>query len=112
MQVLKGGHKAKKLCKHQCCTGPTWYIEIPEEEMWNSCGKDCEIVTCEVPVGGFLLINQLIPHRSLENKSNKIRWSIDLRWQNPAEPHGFFGIKAPILMRTASGMTELADLGW
>src|SRR3954452_7422005 len=79
MQVIKGGHKHNTVIKHQCCTGPTWYIEIPEEEMWKSCGKDCEVVTCEVPLGGFLLINQLIPHRSLENKSNKIRWSIGKR---------------------------------
>lgn len=33
--------------------------------------------------------------------SDKIRWSVDLRWQRPTEPHGFFGIKDPILFRTS-----------
>jgi hypothetical protein len=33
--------------------------------------------------------------------SDKIRWSVDLRWQRPTEPHGFFGIKEPILFRTS-----------
>jgi len=32
-----------------------------------------------MPLGSLLLINQLIPHRSTENLSDKIRWSVDLR---------------------------------
>jgi ectoine hydroxylase-related dioxygenase (phytanoyl-CoA dioxygenase family) len=101
MQVYKYGHRAAKLCEHECCAGPSWYISIPEETIKPTLGDDLEIVTCEVPFGGFLLINQLIPHRSLENTSNKIRWSVDLRWQRPNEPHGFFGSKEPLLFRTA-----------
>jgi hypothetical protein len=53
-------------------------------------------------MGSFLLLNQLIPHRSTENLSNKIRWSVDLRWQRPAEISGFEGVKDCILMRTAN----------
>jgi len=101
MQVFKGGHRSGKLCEHECCAGPSWYIQVPEERIKSTLGEDLEIVTCEVPMGGFLLINQLIPHRSLENNSTNIRWSIDLRWQRPDEPHGWFGMKEPILMRTA-----------
>lgn len=33
--------------------------------------------------------------------SNKIRWSLDLRWQRPSEPVGFYGLKDGILMRTS-----------
>ncbi|CAF5131346.1 unnamed protein product, partial [Rotaria socialis] len=34
----------------------------------------------------------------MENYSQNIRWSLDLRWQNPNEPNGFYGLKDNILM--------------
>ncbi len=52
-------------------------------------------VVCEVPKGSVLLLNNLIPHRSLANNSSNIRWSLDLRWQRPTEPNGFHGLKVP-----------------
>ena len=59
-------------------------------------------MTCNMPMGSVLLFNQLLPHRSTENFSDRIRWSVDLRWQRPGEKSGMEGIKSPILMRTAS----------
>ena len=38
------------------------------------------VVTCEVPFGSVLFLNNLIPHKSTENYSQNIRWSLDLRW--------------------------------
>jgi len=101
MQVFKYGQKAKKVCQHYCCAGNSWYVEIPEDKLKPTLGDYCEVVTCPVPLGGILFIDQLIPHRSLDNNSQEIRWSIDLRWQRPDEAHGFFGNKKPILLRTA-----------
>ena len=46
---------------------------------------------------------------SLENFSDKIRWSLDLRWQNPAKDNGFHGIKDCILMRTARDPNYVPD---
>ena len=60
-----------------------------------------DVVTCEVPKGGILFLNNSIPHRSLENYSNQARWSLDLRWQAPDMPNGFYGLKECIVMRTA-----------
>ena len=51
--------------------------------------------------GSFLLLNQLIAHRSTENTTDRIRWSIDLRFQDPALPTGFDAIKPAILLRKA-----------
>jgi len=101
MQVLAGGENRDTVIPHTCCAGKSWYLSIDEEELRKH-RPDASLVTCEVPMGGFLLINQLTPHQSLENLSNNIRWSVDLRWQRPDEPCGFFGDKKPILMRTAS----------
>jgi len=102
LQVLRGGHRSGKMCKHTCCVGGTWYVGLAEEEMKKTLDADIEhdVVTCEMKQGDVLLFNNLIPHRSLNNLSDEIRWSLDLRWQNPDLPNGYFGLKDCILMLT------------
>lgn len=39
-----------------------------------------------------------VPHRSLSNLSSGVRWSIDLRWQRPDLPNGFYGLKKCIVL--------------
>ncbi|XP_060071963.1 uncharacterized protein LOC132551834 [Ylistrum balloti] len=103
MQVIHRGHRAGKVATHQCCHGGTWYVMVDEEEMEKSLGMNpaTDIVTCEIPYGGMLLLNNMIPHRSLPNVSGDIRWSLDLRWQKPDLPFGFYDLKQGVLMRTA-----------
>ena len=45
----------------------------------------------------------LFPHNSLNNLSKDIRWSLDLRWQNPNQPFGFYGLKKGVVMRSSTG---------
>jgi hypothetical protein len=108
LQVLKGGHKSGKVVRHRLenTVGhkASWYLYIPVEDLPAG-----EVVTCEMKKGSVLFINQLVPHRSTENLSSQIRWSIDLRWQKPEEPSGFEGIKDCILMRTAKDATYRPD---
>ena len=52
--------------------GKSWYLYIPEGDL-----AGYETVTCEMALGSALFINQLTPHRSLENHSDKVRWSVD-----------------------------------
>ena len=88
LQVIRGGHRSGQVFRHrpERTRGheKSWYLYIADEDLPAG-----EIVTCEMPLGSLLLINQLIPHRSTENLSDKIRWSVDLRWQRPDEPSGF-----------------------
>jgi hypothetical protein len=112
LQVVRGGHRSGKVFRHRLENTrghrDSWYLYIPEAEL-----PEGEIVTCEMPRGSILLINQLIPHRSTENLSSIVRWSIDLRWQRPGEPSGFEGIKDCILMRTAHDPIHRIDwAGW
>ena len=37
---------------------------------------------------------------SLNNLSNDIRWSLDLRWQQPDKSVGFYGMKQGVAMRS------------
>ena len=87
---------------HHCCAGGTWYIEMDEDviESTFDCSVSRDSFRCEVPLGGALLFSNALVHRywytimalwwicicfliirSLPNLSDKIRWSIDLRWQ-------------------------------
>ena len=53
---------------------------------------------CPAIFSGVLFLNNCVPHRSLENHSDKIRWSLDLRWQDSNLPNGFFGLKDNVVM--------------
>lgn len=37
----------------------------------------------------------------MPNVSKDIRWSLDLRWQRPTEPFGFYNLKDGVLMRSS-----------
>ncbi|XP_062615047.1 uncharacterized protein LOC134276778 [Saccostrea cucullata] len=110
-QVAHRGHKTGKVAHHQCCYGKTLYVMLEEEEMVKTLEVDLDkdIVTCEVPYGGMLLLNNMIPHRSLPNMSKEIRWSLDLRWQKPGYPCGFYGIKDLLLFRTSKDPNHKID---
>ncbi len=101
MQVIRGGHKHGGVLKHQLerelGNSDSWYLYVRDEDL-----PPGDVVTCEMMKGGVLLMNNLIPHRSTENHSDIIRWSIDLRWQRPNEVSGFDDVKPCILMRSAS----------
>lgn len=47
---------------------------------------------------------------SLPNVSTDIRWSLDLRWQKPSEPIGFYNLKEGVLMRSSKD-SDL-DINW
>jgi phytanoyl-CoA hydroxylase len=50
--------------------------------------KDEVGVSCEMKRGDILFINRFTPHRGTLNKSNYVRWSIDLRFQKTGTPTG------------------------
>eukprot|EP00914_Ancora_sagittata_P001382 GHVO01003615.1.p1 GENE.GHVO01003615.1~~GHVO01003615.1.p1 ORF type:complete len:260 (-),score=34.58 GHVO01003615.1:63-842(-) len=111
MQMIPKGHCSGKIAKHHCCWRDTWYIMLEPEEMKKTLGVDAnDAVTCPVPYGGMILFANTIPHRSLNNTSDKIRWSLDLRWQRSDKPLGFYGIKDGVKMRTAT--EAKVDVDW
>lgn len=117
--MISEGHKPGFTATHTCCAGGTWYVELDGKEMEKMLGADYQrnIVTCEVPFGGMVLFNNCIPHRSLENYSDKTRWSLDLRWQDPKKPTGFYDLKSSVLMRKADDPDYKVDwtggcFGW
>ena len=47
-----------------------------------------EVITCEVDVGDVLLTMERVVHRSLTNKTDGVRWSIDSRYCGLGLPTG------------------------
>lgn len=111
LQIMTGGHKSGKVATHQCCHGGTWYVMLEEEEMEKTLGIDVkkDLRTCPVPFGSMLLFNNLIPHRSLDNISDHIRWSVDLRWQSPNHPYGYYNLKDGVVFRTKDDPNHVVD---
>jgi len=67
---------------HQRADQP--YLEIPAEELAR-CGE-AEPVPVEVPKFGALFLTNLTPHASFENNTDRVRWSMDLRYQSADLP--------------------------
>ena len=108
LQVLRGGHRPGRVAKHRLESSignkKSWYLYIDEADL-----PPGDLVTCEMPFGSVLFLNQLIPHRSLENRSDKVRWSVDLRWQDPKLPNGDQGGAGVIVMRKADDPSFRVD---
>ena len=76
--VLPGSHKYG--CRrHQ----PTNSYQIPAEELPPGKPK-----TLPIKPGGVILFSNLVCHSSLPHASDRVRWSIDLRYQDPSQPTG------------------------
>jgi len=77
MWVFPKVHKNHKLLQHEP-DSRAHYIEITDplvndREKW---------VCCPVKMGGALFMGNRTPHASFENKTEKVRWSMDLRYQS------------------------------
>lgn len=50
--------------------------------------EETDGVPLPVPAGGAILFHPLVPHASLPNRSESIRWSFDLRYNRAGQPSG------------------------
>lgn len=60
----------------------TWYLIIPDEEL----PPEVEPVCVPVRKGGVLLMTNMTPHASFANRTDAVRWSMDLRYQSAELP--------------------------
>lgn len=111
MQLVENAHKSGKVAMHQCCHGSTWYVMLEEDEMEKTLGVkiDRDLRTVPVSYGSVLLFSNVLPHRSLNNFSDQIRWSLDLRWQRADKSVGFYGLKDGVRMRSSTDPNHKID---
>lgn len=60
------------------------YLVIRDEDLPQ--GREHRPVCAEVKKGGALLLTNLAPHASFENKTDTVRWAMDLRYQSAKLP--------------------------
>lgn len=83
MEVIAGSHKSS-LIGHTHGMGPAGNFKgILDGEL-----PEGECVSCPVKKGSVLLIQHKTIHRSVPNLSDHTRWSLDLRYSDPAMPTG------------------------
>jgi len=113
LEMLRRVHRKGLTSSHTGCWANTWYVEVEEKTLEKQLDAKMQqdVVLCEMPVGSVLLFNNLTPHRSLPNKSDIIRWSLDLRWQNPKLPNGSFGANNCIVMSKSDDPSHRIDWG-
>ncbi len=79
LQVIPGSHRWG-LIPHTHVDG---YLGIPAAEL-----PPHAVVDCPVMRGGALLLQHKTVHRSVPNVSERVRWSLDIRYSDPALPTG------------------------
>jgi hypothetical protein len=79
LQVIPGSHRWG-LIPHSHVDG---YLGIPEAQLPPHTAVDCPMAA-----GDLLLIQHKTVHRSIPNTSDRVRWSLDLRYSDPSQPTG------------------------
>lgn len=81
LEVITGSHK----------TGLKPHGEVHKEQtpgIRDDDLPDGEAVACPIRRGGLVLFQGKTIHRSFVNRSDGLRWSLDLRYSDPAQPTG------------------------
>ena len=89
-------HTARILSFHAETYTGTAYTEIDEEHL-----KKIEAVPLPLQAGGAILFNDRCVHMSTPNNSDRVRWSVDLRYQ-PTDQDPMHGHGAGFLARSRS----------
>ena len=92
LQVIRGSHKAGTVYPHrpekETAHPKSWYLHIEEEDL-----PPGDRVIGEMKMGSMLWHRNTMIHRSTENTSDKVRWSVDIRYQRPDEDTGLGDIQ-------------------
>ncbi len=78
LYVIPGAHRSGVYTHYT--GGHGGFLEIPAEDL------PAGAIPLEMPAGAVLFMTNLTPHASFANRTEGIRWSIDLRYQSPEAP--------------------------
>ena len=81
LEVIPGSHRAG-LMPHGELT------DYPNEGILAGWVPDGQPVACPVRKGGLVVFQHKTAHRSFPNRTDRIRWSLDVRYSDPSKPTG------------------------
>jgi ectoine hydroxylase-related dioxygenase (phytanoyl-CoA dioxygenase family) len=88
LHIMPRTHHQKVLSWHQESYSGTGYTEIDAEHL----GAEKQVIPLPVQAGDAILFNDRCIHMSTPNRSQQVRWSLDLRYQptdqDPMPQHG------------------------
>jgi phytanoyl-CoA hydroxylase len=84
LQVIPRQHQGNVVTHHLPEDSRSGLLEIVPQEL-----PEGDVVTVPVKKGGALLLTNRTPHRSIENITDVIRWSMDLRYQSAKLPTNY-----------------------
>ena len=91
LHVIPRTQKKRVLDYHRESLTGTSYLEVDEKYL-KTLTQNANIVALPVPAGSAILFNDRLVHSSTPNRSNHVRWSVDLRYQptdqDPMPQHG------------------------
>ena len=79
LEIVVGSHRHGIVAHEQ----PVSELEIPDERVPLG-----ERVLTLLPAGGAALLQHKTVHRSFDNRSDGVRWSLDIRYSDPTKPTG------------------------
>ena len=103
LEILPGTHRGD-LVEHVTRAGTG--TEILEEAL-----PEVEPLPLEMAPGSVLLMHKRIPHRSGENSTDNVRWSMDLRYQETGLPSGRPHYPDFVARSRSNPSSELTDYG-
>ena len=85
MEVMRGSHRLGLLPHSHLISTPGHKggKGIPDPDL-----PSCEVVAGEVAVGDVLMTTERLVHRSIPNRSDTVRWSVDTRYNQIGLPTG------------------------
>lgn len=107
MWALPGVHRDEAVLTHVSRRGKS-YLEIQDEAL----PKGVEPVCLEVKKGGVVLLHNRTPHVSYENRSEVVRWSMDLRYQLASLPTNAVFTRLPHEMDPVKNLHIDGEVPW
>ncbi len=83
LEVIPRSHRVG-IVEHHKCADRHGYLVIKDENLPES---EKPIIAVEIKAGSVLLLTNLTAHCSLPNRTDEIRWSVDLRYQSAKTPN-------------------------
>lgn len=104
--VSPGSHRPGELTLH--CPGSN--VDVAAENYIPQAMRDGKpVVALPVAAGGLVLLDKYTEHAALENKSDRLRWSFDLRYQPVGEPTGRPAFPAFVARSRSDPSSEMRD---
>ena len=81
LEVIPGSHRAGLMPQGEL-------TDYPNEGILAGWVPDGQPVACPVRKGGLVVFQHKTAHRSFPNRTDRIRWSLDVRYSDPSKPTG------------------------